>query len=114
MFLGSLCRTLLCRKWFNYEGLLEKGAQCNVYLDELVKGFLRDSDFKRQREILRAVSDESKHLNGKDTSLKSFPNFKKYLVIVFKEILILTVISFIPGLIFLCFFVVYVKFLLPQ
>uniref|UniRef100_A0A1I8ML88 Fanconi anemia group D2 protein n=1 Tax=Musca domestica TaxID=7370 RepID=A0A1I8ML88_MUSDO len=73
----SLCRTLLCRKWFNYEGLLEKGAQCNVYLDELVKGFLRDSDFKRQREILRAVSDESKHLSGKDTSLKSFPNFKK-------------------------------------
>ncbi|XP_073815806.1 fancd2 isoform X2 [Musca autumnalis] len=73
----SLCRTLLCRKWFNYEGLLEKGAQCNVYLDELVKGFLRDSDFKRQREILRAVSDECKHLNGKDTSLKSFPNFKK-------------------------------------
>lgn len=75
--LGSLCRTLLCRKWFNYEGILEKGAQCNVYLDELVKGFLRDSDFKRQRDILRAVCEESKQLNGKDTSLKSFPNFKK-------------------------------------
>uniref|UniRef100_A0A1I8P4T9 Fanconi anemia group D2 protein n=1 Tax=Stomoxys calcitrans TaxID=35570 RepID=A0A1I8P4T9_STOCA len=73
----SLCRTLLCRKWFNYEGLLEKGAQCNVYLDELVKGFLRESDFKRQNEILRAVCEECKNLNGKDTSLKSFPNFKK-------------------------------------
>ncbi|XP_075147776.1 fancd2 [Haematobia irritans] len=73
----SLCRTLLCRKWFNYEGHLEKGAQCNVYLDELVKGFLKDSDFKRQNDILRAVCEESKNLNGKDTSLKSFPNFKK-------------------------------------
>ncbi|KAM7362212.1 fancd2 [Cochliomyia hominivorax] len=73
----SLCRTLLCRKWFNYDGLLEKGAQCNIYLDELVKGFLRDSDFKRQREILRIVREESKSLNGKDSSLKSFPNFKK-------------------------------------
>lgn len=78
-FLGSLCRTLLCRKWFNYEGLLEKGAQCNIYLDELIKGFLRDSDFKRQREILRIVREESKSLNGKDSSLKSFPNFKKYI-----------------------------------
>ncbi|XP_065371634.1 Fanconi anemia group D2 protein homolog [Calliphora vicina] len=73
----SLCRTLLCRKWFNYDGLLEKGAQCNIYLDELIKGFLRDSDFKRQREILRIVREESKSLNGKDSSLKSFPNFKK-------------------------------------
>uniref|UniRef100_A0A1A9WNL2 Fanconi anemia group D2 protein n=1 Tax=Glossina brevipalpis TaxID=37001 RepID=A0A1A9WNL2_9MUSC len=73
----SLCRTLLCRKWFNYDGGLEKGAQCNVYLDELVKGFLKDSDFHRQREILRIVREESKHLKGKDCSLKSFPNFKK-------------------------------------
>uniref|UniRef100_A0A1B0FNR3 Fanconi anemia group D2 protein n=1 Tax=Glossina morsitans morsitans TaxID=37546 RepID=A0A1B0FNR3_GLOMM len=73
----SLCRTLLCRKWFSYEGTLEKGAQCNIYLDELVKGFLKDSDFRRQREILRIVREESKHLNGKDCSLKSFPNIKK-------------------------------------
>ncbi|XP_037821987.1 Fanconi anemia group D2 protein [Lucilia sericata] len=73
----SLCRILLCRKWFNYDGLLEKGAQCNIYLDELIKGFLRDSDFKRQREILRIVREESKALSGKDSSLKSFPNFKK-------------------------------------
>ncbi|KAL9900180.1 fancd2 isoform 1-T3 [Glossina fuscipes fuscipes] len=73
----SLCRTLLCRKWFSYEGSLEKGAQCNIFLDELVKGFLKDSDFRRQREILRIVREESKHLNGKDCSLKSFPNIKK-------------------------------------
>lgn len=74
---GTLCRGLLCRRWFNYSGHLEKGAQCNIYLDELVRGFLRDSDFKRQSDILTVIRVECEALKKKDGALKSFPNIKK-------------------------------------
>ncbi|XP_004536027.1 Fanconi anemia group D2 protein [Ceratitis capitata] len=72
----SLCKKFLHRKWFSYEGVAEKGALCNIYLDVLVKGFLKNSDFRRLSNILLAVMEECKHLKGKDNALKSFPNFK--------------------------------------
>lgn len=75
--LGALCRGFLCRKWFNYNGHLERGAKCNVHLDDLVRGFLRDSNFKRQQEILSIIRVECEALKNKDGALKSFPNFKK-------------------------------------
>ncbi|XP_067618049.1 Fanconi anemia group D2 protein homolog isoform X2 [Eurosta solidaginis] len=73
----GLCKKCLQRKWYGYDGLAERGAICNMYLDILVKGFLKNSDFKRLSSILRALLDECKHLKGKDNALKSFPNFKK-------------------------------------
>ncbi|XP_017471044.1 PREDICTED: Fanconi anemia group D2 protein isoform X2 [Rhagoletis zephyria] len=73
----GLCKKFLQRKWFSYEGLAEKGGTCNIYLDILVKGFLKNSDFRRLGTVLRALIDECKQLKGNDSALKSFPNFKK-------------------------------------
>ncbi|XP_026845923.1 Fanconi anemia group D2 protein [Drosophila persimilis] len=72
-----LCDKLLRRKWFHFSSNLDKGAQCNIYLDELVKGFLKDSTFARQNELLNELIKECKILNTKDKALISFPNFKK-------------------------------------
>lgn len=68
---------MLRRKWYHYSGSPEKGAQCNIHLDELVKGFLKDSSFERQIDILRGLNEESGLLNKKDRPLPSFPNIKK-------------------------------------
>ncbi|XP_053945249.1 Fanconi anemia group D2 protein homolog [Anastrepha ludens] len=73
----GLCKKFLQRKWFSYEGLAEKGATCNIYLNILVKDFLKNSDFRRLATILRTLLDECKQLKSKDSALKSFPNFKK-------------------------------------
>lgn len=76
-FEGKLCTKMLRRKWYHYSTSLEKGAQCNIHLDELVKGFLKDSSFERQNDILRGLTEESGLLNKKDNALPSFPNIKK-------------------------------------
>ncbi|XP_014088001.2 Fanconi anemia group D2 protein homolog [Bactrocera oleae] len=73
----ALCKKFLQRKWFSYDGIAEKGATCNIYLDILVKEFIKNSDFGRLRNILWALLEECKQLKGKDNALKSFPNFKK-------------------------------------
>ncbi|XP_019844495.2 Fanconi anemia group D2 protein isoform X2 [Bactrocera dorsalis] len=73
----AMCKKFLQRKWFSYEGIAEKGASCNIYLNILVKEFVKNSDFDRLRNILWALLEESKQLKGKDNALKSFPNFKK-------------------------------------
>ncbi|XP_060649460.1 LOW QUALITY PROTEIN: Fanconi anemia group D2 protein [Drosophila nasuta] len=73
----KLCTIMLKRKWYHYSGSLEKGAQCNIHLDELVKGFLKDSPYDRQKDILSDLNEECGLLNKKDTALDSFPNIKK-------------------------------------
>ncbi|KAH8294661.1 hypothetical protein KR018_001006 [Drosophila ironensis] len=72
-----LCDKFLRRKWFQYTGVLDKGAQCNIYLDQIVKGFFKNSSFERQNELLSVLIKECTILNAKDKALNSFPNFKK-------------------------------------
>ncbi|EDV43092.1 uncharacterized protein Dana_GF18312 [Drosophila ananassae] len=72
-----LCDKFLRRKWFHFSGTLDKGAQCNIYLDEIIKGFFKNSTFKRQNELLCELIKECNILNTKDKALNSFPNFKK-------------------------------------
>ncbi|XP_017119014.1 Fanconi anemia group D2 protein [Drosophila elegans] len=73
----SLCGKLLRRKWFHYSATLDKGGQCNIYLDELVKGYLRKSTNESQSELLSELVKQCSVLNTKDKALNSFPNFKK-------------------------------------
>ncbi|EDV91108.1 Fanconi anemia group D2 protein [Drosophila grimshawi] len=73
----KFCTEMLSRKWYDYTGSLEKGAQCNIHLDELVKGFLKDSSLERQSEILCRLKEECVLLKTKDKSLQSVPNIKK-------------------------------------
>ncbi|XP_030369940.1 Fanconi anemia group D2 protein isoform X2 [Scaptodrosophila lebanonensis] len=73
----EICGKMLRRKWYHYSASPEKGAQCNIYLDELVKGFFKNSSYIRQKHILRDLLDECQLLNTKDKALNSFPNFKK-------------------------------------
>lgn len=68
---------MLRRKWYHYTGSLEKGAQCNIHLDELIKGFLKDLSFERQKDILLSLKEECVLLNKKDLALQSIPNIKK-------------------------------------
>ncbi|EDV48341.1 Fanconi anemia group D2 protein [Drosophila erecta] len=75
--LRILCGTLLRRKWFHYAGTLDKGGQCNIYLDELIKGFLKKSTSKSQTDLLSELVKQCNILNTKDKALTSFPNFKK-------------------------------------
>ncbi|XP_036674528.2 Fanconi anemia group D2 protein homolog [Drosophila suzukii] len=75
--LRLLCGKLLRRKWFHYSGSLDKGGQCNIYLDELVKGFLKKSTSESQSELLSELVKQCSILNTKDKALTSFPNFKK-------------------------------------
>ncbi|KAH8311710.1 hypothetical protein KR044_007645 [Drosophila immigrans] len=73
----KLCTIMLKRKWYHYSSSPEKGAQCNIHLDELVKGFLKDSPHDRQKDILSDLIEECGLLNKKDKALPSFPNIKK-------------------------------------
>ncbi|KAH8381489.1 hypothetical protein KR093_006396 [Drosophila rubida] len=73
----KLCTIMLKRKWYHYSSSLEKGSQCNIHLDELVKGFLKDSPYDRQKDILSDLREECGLLNKKDKALDSFPNIKK-------------------------------------
>ncbi|XP_017003443.2 Fanconi anemia group D2 protein homolog [Drosophila takahashii] len=75
--LRLMCGKLLRRKWFHYSGTLDKGGQCNIYLDELVKGFLKKSTTGNQTELLNELVKQCSILNTKDKALSSFPNFKK-------------------------------------
>ncbi|XP_017074591.2 Fanconi anemia group D2 protein [Drosophila eugracilis] len=75
--LRLLCGKLIRRKWFHYSGSLDKGGQCNIYLDELVKGFLKKSTCESQAELLSELVKQCSILNTKDKALDSFPNFKK-------------------------------------
>lgn len=56
---------------------MDKGAQCNTYLDELVKGFFKNSTHEHQSKLLGQLVEECVILNTKDKALNSFPNFKK-------------------------------------
>ncbi|KAH8265254.1 hypothetical protein KR038_002491 [Drosophila bunnanda] len=73
----ALCDKLLRRKWFHHSGTVDKGAQCNTYLDELVKGFFKNSTPEHQSKLLGELVEECAILNTKDKALNSFPNFKK-------------------------------------
>lgn len=75
---GKLCKDFLCRKWYGYAGTMEKGAQCNLLLNELLIGFLADSDYKRMKSVLKLVIEEVNFLKKKDDCLKMFPNIHKY------------------------------------
>ncbi|XP_055384821.1 Fanconi anemia group D2 protein homolog [Condylostylus longicornis] len=72
-----MCKVFLCRRWYNLEGNMEKGAFSNILLDEIIKGFVKNSSSKRLKEILVVILTDSKGLKGKDDIIKSFPNIHK-------------------------------------
>lgn len=77
----QLCEMFISRKWMSvYGAVAERGGQCNVLLDEVLKGLfgvgipVKLSVFKK---YLTSVMDEVRHLNGRNDTLKSFPSFHK-------------------------------------
>ncbi|KAG4067200.1 hypothetical protein HA402_000191 [Bradysia odoriphaga] len=73
----NLCRRYLSRKWYGYNGALERGGKCNILLDDLLKGLMKSATFARINELLKITVRDVKELCGKNDRMKSFPNFHK-------------------------------------
>lgn len=76
-FVVEICNDLLGRVWYSLEGKLERGADCNVLLDELLKGLFHNGDITFVKNHIKTVFKEMKQLDLKDGVLKSFPSFHK-------------------------------------
>lgn len=73
----EICSDLLGRTWYSLEGKLERGADCNVLLNELLKGLFHNGDISFAKNQIKTVLKEMKNLDVKDGVLKSFPSFHK-------------------------------------
>lgn len=76
-FVVEICLDLLGRTWYSLEGRLERGADCNVLLDELLKGLFHNGDISFVKNHIKTVFKEMKNFDLKDGVLKSFPSFHK-------------------------------------
>lgn len=74
----QLCKMFISRKWMTLYGAVERGSQCNVLLDVVLRGlFGADSKLSFFKQYLTIILDEVKQLNGRNDVLKTFPNFHK-------------------------------------
>lgn len=75
--LVGLCRKFLSKKWYNCDGVPERGGKCNVLLDDLLKGLMKAATLNEISEMLKIIFRDVKELCGKNDIMKSFPNFYK-------------------------------------
>lgn len=73
----KMCKVFLMRRWFTFEGTQERGAQCNIQLDQLLRGLFREPTQKSYKQYLTNILDEISRLKGKDDTLVTFPCFYK-------------------------------------
>lgn len=73
----KMCKVFLMRKWFTYEGAQERGAHCNIQLDQLLRGLFREPTLQSYKQYLSKIINEISRLKGKDDTLVTFPCFYK-------------------------------------
>lgn len=73
----KMCKVFLTRRWFAFEGTQERGAQCNIQLDQLLRGLFREPSLRSYKHYLMKILDEIPRLKGKDDTLVTFPCFYK-------------------------------------
>lgn len=79
----SICVNYLSKPWIHYDGTLEKGARCNVLLNELLKGLFKGANMVTIKKFVKIVVKDIKLVTKKDSNLKKFPLFNKYNVLLF-------------------------------
>lgn len=75
-FLVSLCKGFLSRKWFSFEGREMAGGEYNSLLEQLLKGYFKDSKFSFIRSNLQSIAAEVNDLGTKGGKLATFPCIK--------------------------------------
>lgn len=76
-FVVEICNDLLERTWYSLDGKLERRADCNILLDELLKGLFHNADTSCVKNHIKMVFKEMTNLDLKDGVLKTFPSFHK-------------------------------------
>lgn len=74
---AKMCKVFLMRRWFTFEGTQERGAHCNIQLDQLLRGLFREPTLRSYKQYLSIILDEISRLKGKDDRLVIFPCFYK-------------------------------------
>lgn len=69
----DICLKFLSQKWYGFEGSLESGANCNILLDELLKGLFNNPSLSIVQTNAEVIVAESKLITSKNKSLKEFP-----------------------------------------
>lgn len=72
-----LCKQFLSKTWHSFDGNEVRGAECNLLLDELLKGYFHDAKFSFIKRNVEWTMQEIKDLSGKKGILKTFPCFKE-------------------------------------
>lgn len=71
-----LCSAFLERKWYAFDGKEMQGAECNMLIEHLLKGFFRDVKFSSIKVNLKWMKAELLDLKARGGSLKTFPCIK--------------------------------------
>lgn len=73
----KMARKLLTRKWYALEGVCEAGANANILLDELVRGFTKNMTIEVIGEQVKSFGREIFNLQGKNDYLETYQTFNK-------------------------------------
>ena len=68
------------KTWFDYDGHIDRGAQSNILLDELLRGLFAEISIKAIKPYLLWTLKECPLLKRKDDKIKTFPCVYKYTV----------------------------------
>lgn len=71
-----LCSEFLKRKWYAFDGKEMQGAECNMLLEHLLRGFFRDIKFSSIKVNLQWMKKELLDIKAKGGCLKTFPCIK--------------------------------------
>lgn len=71
-----LCKGFLSRKWYSFEGRDMQGGEYNSLLEQLLKGYFKDSTFSFIRSNLQWVKTEINELDMRGGLLPTFPCVK--------------------------------------
>lgn len=77
-FVGKICHDFLSKQWYDQCGGEERGTQCNVMLDTLLRGYFKDRKFAFIRTHIDWIEAEvQEFLPNKNTAFKTFPCFTR-------------------------------------
>lgn len=77
-YVMNICEKFLSKNWTNFIGSELRTAESNALLDKMLQFFFKDSKISFLRKQLIWISSELKDFVGKNSALKTFPCFKKY------------------------------------
>lgn len=73
----TLAHEFLSEEWYDETGVAEKGKQCNINLEILLKNYFYKADIKKIVQNVNWIKEEVSGSNKKNFRLNTFPNFHK-------------------------------------